>query len=163
MLWTTVGAPPVYEPELPPAMDTYSYLGAVFVRGSDRPLDLYERVLAMANLPPKTSLKVRSPRRARTLSPASSLGVFIAHTVRVSVDVCRIREDPGARVGRRTLTLCVCVCVCVCVSVCVSPSQIWEEITHQQVDEVKPKRTFTEAELATGDIVVFQVVRRPPP
>ena len=38
--------------------------------------------------------------------------------------------------------------------------QIYEEISAQQVDEVKPKKTFKDNEIGTGDIIVVQKVAR---
>ena len=48
-----------YEPGVGTTPDSYTYIGAVYVRSGDRPLDIVDRVLAVVGLPPKTPLKVR--------------------------------------------------------------------------------------------------------
>ena len=53
-----------YEPGTGPVPDAYTYVGAVYVRGGERPLDIVDRVIELLGLPPKTPLKVRGRARA---------------------------------------------------------------------------------------------------
>jgi len=64
-----------YEPALPPAEPKYTFVTYMYVKSSERPLDIVDRIVALLQLPARTPVKVRRARAcSRPWRAPSALG-----------------------------------------------------------------------------------------